>query len=244
MKKADFMLGFLFWTLLGIIIIVPASLWASQFFKLSDKAASSYNQLGLLLQDIRDGELLSMPLYMDDKTAIIGISKISKRFEAKSQQGSATSLTYYEVTDPKCQGKTCICLCKEIGYETKTTLEWKITCKETSCEDFNDIEFLKIRPISDFEVPTDKLSKISSWWENGFIILTDSKVDSFSGDRTLLASVNFGGAINIIKKKTKTVYIQRYRNYVNVCYNQTCINEDTKNKILSAEVAKDIKDFT
>ena len=244
MKKADFMTGFLFWTLLGIIIIVPASLWASQFFKLNNAAANSYNEMISLIRGIRDGEKLSMPLYMDDATAIIGISKNSKRFEAKLQQGTATSLTYYEVTDPKCQGKTCVCFCKEIGYETKSTYERKMTCKETSCYNFDEIEFLKIRPISDFEVPNDKFFQLSHWWENGFIIITNSRIDSFLGDKTLVGTVYFGGAINEIKKNTKAIYIQRYRNYVNVCYNQTCITEDIKNKILGEEVSKDLKDFT
>ena len=245
MKKADFMTGFLFWTLLGIIIIIPTTLWASKFFKLSDKAAGSYSQLVSLIGNIRDGELLSMPLYMDDNSAIIGVTKNSKRFEAKSQQGSATSLAYYEVTDPKCQGKTCICHCKEMGYEIKSTFETKITCKESRCNPFEDLEFLKIRPLNDLNIQTSS-SNLDKKWENGFIIFTQTKATSDVADygNFLVSALNFGGLIEEVKKRNKVVYIQRYRNYVNVCYNRICITDDTKNNILATEVAQDIKDFT
>ena len=225
-NKADAMLTFLFWTVVGLMIFIPTCAVSAKFLKVGDKAGGSYNQLLSLASSIKDGELLSMRLYMDDNTAIIGISKNSNRFESKSSQGSATSVAYFE-KPPECQSKTCICLCSELGYTNINILETRITCGKTpECYPFENIEFLKKRPLTDFTVPTDKLSKIDYWWENGFMIITQNKLD-----KTILAKIGFGGIENFMIKKEKTIYIHRKRNFVNVCYSQNCITDDIKKQI-------------
>ena len=80
--------------------------------------------------------------------------------------------------------------------------------------------------MTDFTVPTDKLSKIDYWWENGFMIITQNKLD-----KTILAKIGFGGIENFMIKKEKTIWIQRKRNFVNVCYSQNCITDDIKKQI-------------
>ncbi|MBI3035518.1 hypothetical protein HYY71_04290 [Candidatus Woesearchaeota archaeon] len=183
-----------------------------------------------------------MKFSMDDNTAIIGTSRGSKRFEAKSRQGSATSVAYFENTHPKCEGNTCICLCKNIGYET-VNFETKIKCEQIyDCNAFDDIQFLKIRPLTDFEAPQPYpgLKRLDYWWENGFIILTQTK---FENDRTLLATIGFGGLQEQMKNKEKTIYLQRYKDYVNVCYSQNCITSEVKNQISSSEAIESFKLF-
>lgn len=245
MKKANIVLSVLLFTVIGLLFFFYGTAIASKFLKFSDRALDSYNGLLGIVSDIKDGERRSMPLFMDDNSAIIGISKDSKRFESKSGQASVTSTTYFEKSDTKCEGKSCICLCKKISYEGINYLEGKIVCKDTKktrCNSFNNIDFLKIRHLTDFTVPKDKLSeKINNWWENGFIILTQTKVES---DRTLLARLAFGGLLNEMKKKEKTVYVERYKNYVNVCYSKNCMTDEMKKEIDLEEMKKDIVDFT
>jgi len=237
MIKSQIPLKFLFWTIVGLLFFIPVSLWASQFFKLSDKSTSSYSKLLQLVSEIKDGELLSMPLYMDDNTAIIGVSKNSDKFEAKIKDPPVIT-AYFEHNDPKCANKACICLCKEIEIED----QGKITCEEKKCSPFDKIDFLETRPLTDFSVPQPHpgLYKYDYTWENGFAIITQTDVNDFLGDKTILANVGFGGLADRMKKKLKAVYIQRYKNFVNVCYNQTCIPDELK-KLIAEELSIIIK---
>lgn len=231
--KAQIMLKFLFYAILGLVIFLPAVLWASKLLKFGDRGMDSYNTMLRMVYEVKDGELLSMPLYMDDNSAIIGISKNGKRFEAKSRQGPSTSVAYFEKNDPKCEDKACICLCKGIGYEKISLLEGKITCKDTICHSLAQTDFLKIRPLTDFSVeqPTPGPVKYDYWWENGFAIITQTQVDKITGSQLILATLGFGGLKNEMMKKLKTIYIQRYKNYVNICYSSNCITSEIKNQI-------------
>lgn len=228
--KAQIMLKFLFYAILGLVIFLPAVLWASKLLKFGDRGMESYNKMLEMIYEVRDGELLSMPLYMDDNSAIIGISKEGKRFEAKSRQGPSTAVTYFEKSDPKCEGKACICLCKGISYETVSLLEGKIKCKDTICHSLAQTDFPNIRPLTDFTVeqPIPGIVKFEYWWENGFAIITQTQADKITGSQIILATIGFGGLKNEIVKKLKTIYIQRYKNYVNVCYSQNCITDEMK----------------
>lgn len=237
--KAQIMLKFLFYAILGLVIFLPAVLWASKLLKIGDRALGSYNTMLEMIYEVRDGELLSMPLYMDDNSAIIGISKNSKRFEAKSRLKQTESTTYFEKNDPKCEEKACACLCRGISYESINVLEGKIKCKETICHSLAQTDFLKVRPLTDFSAPQPyaKLATYDYWWENGFIIVAQT-------DNLILAKVGFGGLKNEMVQKLKTIYMERYKNYVNVCYSRNCITSEVRNQIDPNVAIDSFKAFT
>lgn len=230
MKKADLMLTFLFWGILGLVIFIPSILWASQFLKLSNKALESYNKLGELINLVKDGETLSMGYYMDKKSIIVGFSRDSNRFENHEYRYGIDrkipdQIDFVLNRPNECKNqKACICLCCNIKIEQKTK-PYTAICnkcgKEPACKSFDNIDILSEKIVRRYGN-----GKPQNSWKGGFLHLRDVPV----------AVVVNGLGQNEVG--TRTFYVQRYKNIVDVCLNSPCIIDELKEQIDSKETNK------
>ena len=223
MKKADFMLSFLFWLLVGLIIFIPTSIWASQFLKTSDKTFDSYHNLIELISTVKDGETFSMSFYLDKKSVITGFSKDSTRFENHEyiydRKNPDEVVAVFDKPSACLSQKACICICEEASLDQKTK-PYSLTCnKKSDCTPFNDIDIL-----SEKVVRTYGNGKPQNSWKGGFLHLRD------------VPAVANGLVQNQIG--SRTFYVQRYNGVVDVCLSWPCITEDIKKQIDANEIIK------
>ncbi len=196
------MLKFLFYTILALVIFVPTVLWGAKFLKLSDKTFDSYNKLIGLIGSIKEDEILSLPFYMDKKSALAGFSKMSNKlenYEFLSRLKSSGKLTSMFNKPNECQDKkACICLCEGYDLDKKTEPKTSICDKKLICNSFDNIDIL-----------SEKLThesynrKAYDYWDGGFLFL---------GDQNAL----------------RTLYVQRYKNSINLCFSGQCITDEIK----------------
>ena len=245
------MLVFLFYIILALIIFIPTVLWASQFFKFSSRAMESYTKLVNTIETVDVME--SMPLYMDDKTAIIGFAAHSDNFLVKKRDAQGNEITTIKFKKPVhllgCPyDSACVCLCRG-GLEYKSgslsDLTSEISCKDEDkmiCNSFDKINFLKIRPPTDFDAPQPYpgLWKYTYWWEDGFII------SRWPEDKGWPVSPYFGGYGDQIGKGVRSIYVQRYQDYVNVCFSNSdkCITPGIKDEIHKEKAIPEFNRFT
>src|SRR3989344_6908347 len=145
MKKADIMLSILFWTLVGLIIFVPTSIFASKLFKLSSKEQNSYFKFAEIISSLKDGEQLSSPVYMSGKSFIAGFAKGSSKFENHQfrYSGVAPTDAAFELNKPeKCANSACMCFCNGMELDQKKKPILILCNKEPICPNFNSIDFL------------------------------------------------------------------------------------------------------
>lgn len=216
MKKADTMLSFLFWAILGLGIFIPASLWASQFLNLSDKAMESYSKLGEIVNSVKNGEELSMPVYMDKKSVIVGFARNSNRFENHGyvyDRKEPDDIVFVFNRPKECSSlKACICICMDTDIDQKSKPYSAICNKGMKCESFGNIDILSEKIVRAYGN-----GKPQNSWKGGFLHL-----------RNVPAVAN-GLLQNQID--TRTFYIQRYRDVVDVCLSSQCITEEIKKQI-------------
>ena len=231
MKKADVMLTFLFYTILALVIFIPTCMWASQFLKIgSTRAADSYNQLVQLVSGIGEREISSMPLYMNDNSIIFGVSKNSTRVETLTYDPiSGTRIINGYVERPiKCEkDKACLCLCKkDVAAEGN-----QIKCNGgIQCSTFDKIDFLKTRIINDLTLEKTAIDKSYALWENGFILANSRNREVLLKAYSFVPRENLVGQtpeINSNSQKQRTIYVQRYQNFIGVCFSRTCITDET-----------------
>ena len=228
MKKADFMLSFIFWALVGLIIFIPSAIWASQFLKSSDKTFESYYKLIELISTVKDGETFSMSFYLDRKSVIDGFSKDSTRFEnheyVYDRKNPDEVVAVFNKPNDCLNLKACICICEEANLEQKIK-PYTLTCsKKVDCTHFNTID-----------IPSEKVvrtygnGKPQNSWKGGFLHLRD------------VPAVANGLVQNQIG--SRTFYVQRYKDAVDVCLSSPCITEEMKKKIDMNEVTKPFSFF-
>ena len=212
MKKADTMLTFLFWTVLAIVIFFPTAIWATQFFKLSNKTLDSYQKLVEIIVSIKDGETLSLPFYLEKDSFVVGFAKANGKFENHIYKYDAiepTEITYVFDRPTKCiLGKTCICACVEMSFSQKTKPNSIVCNKEPVCANFDSIDFISERVIK------KNLDKPLVSWKGGFIISKGSLAEG----------------LNLLQPASITVYAERYNNIVDVCFSRPCIIVETIQK--------------
>jgi hypothetical protein len=247
MKKAQ-MLQFLFYTILALVIFIPTISWASQFFKLGDKSLKSFNQLSGLINNIEDGKINSMALYLDSETLIFGISKNAERIESYTfssekiiREGEKIIRYIFNLEDelpngyiekpPTCkQDKSCLCICREGHFLDDD----KIICKDKAlCNSFENIKFFENRPVNDISKQSGTIT-FNGLWKNGVIITNTKNKD------LILKIYSVPPPIKFTFYNPTTVYVQRYKDFVNVCYDKNCI---TKGMIDDLNKEDAIKEF-
>ena len=235
MKKAQ-MLQFLFYTILALVIFIPTISWASQFFKLGDKSLKSFNELSGTISSINDGKIKSMPLYLNPKNLIVGFSKDASATESVIYNTWPSDVTIRSASRPsECEKeKSCICLCKE-GVKLESN---SIICTEkVICNKFEKTNFFEKRPVGEIPFKHSKLSKKTEW-RNGFFL-------SNSKDTTLLKRIYPVDTVQARSRvpNTITVYVQRYKDFVNVCYDKNCITNQMIDDLNKEDAIKEFNIF-
>lgn len=234
MKKSDIMLTFLFWTIIALVIFIPTVLWASRFFRFSDKSLDSYNQLMNTVGTIKDGEADSLPFYMDKKSVIVGFSKGSNRFENHQYyygKPNPDRVVFFLNRPKECENlKACICLCCGITIEEnlKSFAEVKpatTVCNKcgrgSTCKSFDNVDILSEKIVRRYGN-----GKPQNSWKGGFLHLRGVPV----------AVVVNGLGENEVA--TRVFYVQGYKGIVDVCLIRPCITDEIKKQIYSMETTK------
>lgn len=219
MKKADIVLGILFWTLVGLIIFFPTALFVSKLFALSGKGLESFNKLAENIASIRDGEKfpLSSPIYMEKKSFIVGFAKNSNRFENHRFRYSGVEPTDVAVVfdkPEKCAGKSCLCFCNSMDLNQKQQPISILCDKELICTPFNSIDFLPEKIVI-----KDENGRTRLLFKGGFIFIRGFEIE----------------ALNPNRAATFTAYVERYKNIVDVCTERPCITSEIMQKIDSGQ---------
>ncbi len=204
MKKSQ-MLKFLFWTIVGLLFFIPSCILASKFLKLGDKELDSYNRLTEYIISIKDGEVISFPYYMDKKSVIAGFSKDDNRFE-HNDQGKIASVFNKPIG---CSSKACVCICSDYEMNGDTNPKSE-RCKERlECRSFDNIDILAEKTARKHDDGRPR-----NTWKGGFI---------FSRDVTDEAN-----GIEEKDEDPRTIYVERYKNVVNVCFERPCLTNEGK----------------
>ncbi|MCK4521476.1 MAG: hypothetical protein KAU20_02800 [Nanoarchaeota archaeon] len=216
-KAITYPYEFLVGLIIALVVFIPTVLFASQFFRLSDQALDSYNKFAGLIESVDEGELESIPLYMDKGTAIVGFSKDNDLFVVKnSPKENAGILLKMEKSENLCmEGRACLCLCRK-GLEfirSPPTFE----CKKMICNELpENLDFAKNIPKEVKEIKTWQL------YHDGFMIYNDKK-----------APTNLG--LIQYKDRLKTIYIERKNDKIYICEKSPCITAEMIEKREKAE---------
>ena len=132
MNRRGIVVEFLTTMLLALLIFVPACLFVSGLFRLSDQANDSYKELAKQMQDLT-GEPKSMVFILDEETAVIAYAQkergkqFTKLFDDSydAPYTLTRSVQYYlPYPEVNCQGQvSCLCLCRSFSEEEGITFE-------------------------------------------------------------------------------------------------------------------------
>lgn len=222
-KKADttaleFFVRFVF----AIILVLTAISMVKSFFNLTSQAENSFYDLSKTISEIKPDELNSFPLVMDRGSVIIGFAKQADFVATKLSV--VNTLSYIKRISSCEQGKACLCLCRS-NYEQGQSQK----LSETDFANEGNLNQYNIDPssksdfsVSEFVCQGELLCK--SIDSIDFISAADPEkiYRDFSG--FLVQSGNF-------QARTNSVFIQRYKNTVAVCFKSPCITEDMKKEI-------------
>ena len=234
-SKKAIMYEFIVRLVIALVMVTSAILIGKSFFRLSDEALDSYNELVKEIGDIKEGELRSMPLIMDKETAMIGFSKNSpslKKIWWKYLEGLYLKREAYFKRPNSCSiNNSCLCLCRE-GWEStyidESTTEY--SCEKIICNDFQT-DFLKKMTEQEFGLITEDQSDV---------VL--SKNGKFPADSENLEDPHFPTGFLFVRdvtyshfpEKTErrfTTYFERYKNKIGICFKSPCFSEQTKKEI-------------
>lgn len=211
--KKGLMLSFLFWTLLALIIFVPATLWASKIINFNTKASESFENLAETILSVDDDkEIESTPLYLDDRSVLVGFSKHSDKFEKhnyypKNPNPDQIAFRFTRPESEKCPiDKSCICLCKDSYLGLQDTPPEATKCNDPKCRAFDDLDFLSEKIIEKYDDGTTKSSL-----KGGFIY--------FRSKNSPLPEESKG---------VRTLYVQRFRNIIDVCTSSPCFPDELR----------------
>lgn len=227
MKKSIIMLKFLFYTLLGLAIFVPAVMFGTKLFAATDtKGFDSYDKLVEIVSSIREGEILSTPLYMEKKSVIVGFSKDADRFETQ-EHGSMSNpirIVFDRPTDCE-ESKACICLCSgfKVTKHSDSNINYNSECEERLiCKSLDTIDILAEKAVK-YETGNPFT------WRGGFLFGND-----------LPKTLQVGLAQN--QQATRTFYVERYEGIVSVCLENPleipCIPDEIKEQIDVSKVVE------
>lgn len=218
--KKGIMLNFIFWTILALALFISTAWWASKIFSFNTRGAESFERLALTISypELHDGDIDSMPLYLDDKSILVGFSKYSSKFEKHNYYPNNPNPDQiaFRFTRPISENcpieKACICLCKDSYQGLQDPLPESTECNGPRCRAFDNIDFL---PENIIEKDNDGSPK--SAFTGGFLY--------FRGKNSPLRDESLG---------TRIIYIQRHKNIIAVCTSSPCISDESKAAINTA----------
>ena len=220
--KKGIMLNFLFWTILALLIFIPTVLWASQFLRLSNKQEQSFNNLAGTIDSpetpFRDGEIQSTSFYLDDKSLIAGFAKTSSTFELhnyypKNPNSDQIGFRFKRPNLDNCPiQKACICLCKDYVSLQEPSAE-PPECAKPLCKSFDKLDFL-----SEKVTEKEKDGSTKSGFKGGFLYYRSKD-----------------NPIQQISVATKTLYVEKYKNFIDVCLSYPCFTPEIKERINKEE---------
>ena len=218
-KKGAVADEFFFTLIVAIVIFVPTVMWATSWFRLTDRGLDNYNTLVDKIGLLKSGEADSMSLYLDTDTAILFFEPdaeyVSLLSDIKDISWSATGIrgydyTYLAVERPsECEnGMSCVCLCQEAPDSMVVNMNTKTFDPDVLITQNKD------------KIPTCTKSICSSYENEDFFTKTKS---------------NFKGGFFIERgwskakvPKYRAFYLQRYRNVISVCDEPRCITSAEK----------------
>lgn len=169
MNNKAIMTSFLITVILALIIFVPTCYGISKLFRLSDQAKGSFIELGKNLEQLPSLEhkKKSEIIILDKDTLLIGFNA-----QQKVQYCAATN-DCGEVAYPiECEGKACLCLCREYSYSGNLEGE-DLICSERLCETVDGIKFADQLGMSNFYLTPENLilpHLAQGYFKNGFIL--------------------------------------------------------------------------
>ena len=218
--KKGIMTSFLFWTILALLIFFPTVLFGSKLLRQSNKGQESFANLVQAIDSpgrpLRDGEVRSTAFYLDDKSIVVGFSKDSTRFENHEYEygrANPDSIVFILNKPKSCESqKACLCICKNFDFLITNADLYTTECENPVCKSFDNIDFLHEKVVRTFENGKPHFA-----WKGGFLHLRN------------VPTVANGLEQNQIS--TRTFYVQKYHDIIDVCLNSPCITDNTKEKL-------------
>lgn len=223
MKKGiayEFLLKLIFAIILVLLVVVIFK----GCFRLSDQGVQSFNELvnnvdemSLLAGDALD----SMPLRIDKLTYILAFNN-EVDFISAIEINSIVEIFLRPTNCDK--DKSCLCLCQECDRtwqdreegETELVIEYG---EEIDKQDINDFKYYSFHTGKMFCKEFDDVKFIE--YANGKGAPADWKNPK-------------GGSIlqrNVEEPRLRTAYIEKYGDYIGICFEQPCISEEVKGQI-------------
>ena len=176
-------------------------------FRLSDTALTSFDNFVDEIEKLQDGELDSKGLVLDKDTAIIGFSKSKNAFQYTF---GFSSFLMNRPSSNACEGKACICLCRD-GLEMGTsTGPNELICSQFECRSLSNTDFSPYQPnfFTDRDLSGDK-------FQNGFFILRGNKAEFADFATTGTNLIELIGNTNY-EKSPRTIYFEKENGLVKV----------------------------
>jgi hypothetical protein len=220
-KKSRTMTEFLVRLIISILCIVAVIAIFKKPFYWKGEMTTSFNRLVDKVNTIKDGELLTTSIFLDWETGIIGFRN-QGRFEyilPYYYQKEKQPLTFFERPEVCPEGKLCICLCMK-GLGSSKNMGDPFFCKKLRCR--NDLKGFDFpdKILSKRELYDKLKDQEKPYMKNGFVILRSRK------------QAVLNPFIEALKPQgSKTIYIERIKNIVNICESLPCISEDIRNEI-------------
>ena len=136
MNKDAIMVDFLVTILLAIIIFVPACLFVSEFFRVSEQAKGNFLELTKTIQEMKEGDRTTALLIVDDGTALVYFEpEFTEVIVEVDAQLPLTDYTLQVQKPNQCSSKQgCLCLFRGPRYDVSLNTV-KITDDSAICRD-------------------------------------------------------------------------------------------------------------
>ena len=211
---------------ISIVIFVSAATIISNFYRLSDASKDSFSQLVALIEKVNGGNhgtRESMPLRMDEDTAIIGFLKDKESVvsigEIKTKYVTFSELESVFNKPSACEkGKACICLCRQ----PERLEDRNFICKDENliCKTLNGLDFIG----------------------NGFIISRSKMPDIFTIHSPLISTEDMSQLRDISVEK----YIGYGEKLIAVCENLeegSCVGQEYRKEKKAIHSLNNFKNF-
>ncbi|MEK6951146.1 MAG: hypothetical protein AABX13_05480 [Nanoarchaeota archaeon] len=192
MNRRAIVLHFIITVLLALIIFIPACLFVSKFFRLSEQAETNFNEFVQKLEDFKKSEKQkdSFLLIMDKETFIASFlypTTVEFKIETRETGGGTfrsseekmVTVAHYFSYPSQCLSVPCICLCQEAQEgEAVSNLEKRsisYSCNQLRCTVLQDFPLADNWGISRLTEEEPRRIAVEMRKENGQVILTAKK---------------------------------------------------------------------
>lgn len=180
MNKKGLMLKFLVTIILAILVFLPACLFLSNFFRLSEQAEKSFVEFSEAIKEVPtlEDKKKTQILILDKDTFVAGYNA-NQNVQLCTENGMCGISSY----PAECQGKSCLCLCQtfeETGFKSSGE---SIPCPKRTCQLMEGINFADGLSVANFHLDEKEMKKapnlFNGYFRNGFMIVRGSL--EFSG---------------------------------------------------------------